>query len=62
MDRRRTAIDRAHVIPRPDRHAPPRRCAWETPAFEEVGVSAEVTAYVGVWELDRPAPRARMGA
>ena len=52
MDRRRTAIDRTRVIPRPDRHAPPRRCAWETPAFEEVGVSAEVTAYVGVWELD----------
>jgi len=25
---------------------------WETPAFEEIGVSAEVSAYLGVWELD----------
>lgn len=23
---------------------------WETPEFEEVGTSAEVTAYAGVWE------------
>lgn len=26
---------------------------WETPAFEEISVSAEVTAYMGVWEPDR---------
>jgi coenzyme PQQ precursor peptide PqqA len=25
---------------------------WETPAFEEISVSAEVTAYMGVWEPD----------
>jgi coenzyme PQQ precursor peptide PqqA len=22
---------------------------WETPEFEEVGTSAEVTAYAGIW-------------
>jgi len=25
---------------------------WETPAFEEVRVSAEATAYMGIWESD----------
>ena len=25
---------------------------WETPAVEEFSVSAEVTAYMGVWEPD----------
>lgn len=25
---------------------------WETPAFEEIGVSAEATAYMGIWEFD----------
>lgn len=27
----------------------PRRHKWEAPGFEEVGVSAEATAYVGIW-------------
>jgi coenzyme PQQ precursor peptide PqqA len=45
-------MDRKSFVPRPDRHAPPHRCAWETPVFEEIGVSAEVTAYMGVWEWD----------
>jgi len=22
---------------------------WETPEFEEIGTSAEVTAYAGIW-------------
>ena len=26
----------------------PHEDEWETPAFEEIGVSAEVTAYMGV--------------
>ncbi|HEX5493336.1 MAG TPA: pyrroloquinoline quinone precursor peptide PqqA [Mycobacteriales bacterium] len=38
-------MDRENISPRPDRE-------WETPAFEEVSVSAEVTAYVGVRDLD----------
>ncbi|MER6125565.1 pyrroloquinoline quinone precursor peptide PqqA [Streptomyces sp. NPDC001795] len=25
---------------------------WEPPAFEEIRVSAEVTAYMGVWDPD----------
>lgn len=25
---------------------------WETPVIEEIRVSAEVTAYMGVWESD----------
>jgi len=25
---------------------------WETPAFEEVRVSAEATAYMGIWDSD----------
>ncbi|MGH3098610.1 MAG: pyrroloquinoline quinone precursor peptide PqqA [Streptosporangiales bacterium] len=29
-----------------------RRNEWETPAFEEIGVSAEASAYMGVWEFD----------
>ncbi|WBO62983.1 pyrroloquinoline quinone precursor peptide PqqA [Streptomyces camelliae] len=28
------------------------RDEWEAPAFEEIRVSAEVTAYMGVWESD----------
>lgn len=40
MDRE-SVVDQAH------------RDEWETPAFEEIRVSAEVTAYMGVWELDR---------
>jgi coenzyme PQQ precursor peptide PqqA len=27
---------------------------WEPPEFEEVGTSAEVTAYAGRWDDDRP--------
>lgn len=27
-----------------------QRHNWETPGFAEVGVSAEATAYVGIWE------------
>jgi coenzyme PQQ precursor peptide PqqA len=45
-------MDRTRLVPRPDRQAPPHRIAWETPVFEEIGVSAEVTAYMGVWEWD----------
>lgn len=26
---------------------------WETPEFEEVATSAEVTAYAGRWDEDR---------
>lgn len=29
--------------------ARPHRHEWETPSLEEVGVSAEATAYVGIW-------------
>jgi coenzyme PQQ precursor peptide PqqA len=28
----------------------PHRDEWETPAFEEIALSAEATAYMGVWE------------
>jgi coenzyme PQQ precursor peptide PqqA len=28
---------------------------WETPKFEKIGTSAEVTAYAGIWEDDEPA-------
>lgn len=27
-----------------------KRYYWETPAFEEIRVSAEATAYMGTWE------------
>ena len=30
----------------------PDRCEWETPDFEEISVSAEVTAYMGLREFD----------
>jgi coenzyme PQQ precursor peptide PqqA len=30
--------------------SPPRELEWETPAFEEVRVSAEATAYMGARE------------
>jgi coenzyme PQQ precursor peptide PqqA len=29
-----------------------RQREWETPAFEEVRVSAEATAYMGIWDSD----------
>jgi coenzyme PQQ precursor peptide PqqA len=45
-------MDRKRFVPRPDGHARPHRHEWETPVFEEIGVSAEVTAYMGVWEFD----------
>ncbi|MGH3501465.1 MAG: pyrroloquinoline quinone precursor peptide PqqA [Nocardioidaceae bacterium] len=38
-----TAMDREGFAPRPHRHE------WETPSFEEVGVSAEASAYMGIW-------------
>jgi coenzyme PQQ precursor peptide PqqA len=38
-----TAMDRESVA-RPNEHE------WETPDFEEIRVSAEVTAYMGIWE------------
>ena len=25
---------------------------WETPAFEEIRVSAEASAYMGIWDFD----------
>lgn len=28
------------------------RDEWEAPAFDEISVSAEVTAYMGVWGAD----------
>jgi coenzyme PQQ precursor peptide PqqA len=30
----------------------PSRHKWETPAFEEIRVSAEATAYMGIWDSD----------
>lgn len=33
------------------REASASRRTWEPPAFEEVGVSAEASAYMGVWEF-----------
>ncbi|GLZ07881.1 hypothetical protein Acsp03_53470 [Actinomadura sp. NBRC 104412] len=38
--------ERESVAPRTD------LSEWETPAFEEVGVSAEVTAYFGVLDFE----------
>lgn len=35
-------MDRESYYPRPQGHE------WETPAFEEIRVSAEATAYMGV--------------
>ena len=37
-------MDRESLVPRPHRRE------WETPAFEEIRVSAEVTAYMGIKE------------
>lgn len=39
-------MDRESSVRRPSRHE------WETPAFEEVRVSAEATAYMGIWDSD----------
>jgi coenzyme PQQ precursor peptide PqqA len=39
-------MGRESSVRRPGRHE------WETPAFEEIGVSAEATAYMGIWEFD----------
>jgi coenzyme PQQ precursor peptide PqqA len=36
-------MDRESVVPRP------QGLEWETPAAEEIRVSAEVTAYMGTW-------------
>jgi coenzyme PQQ precursor peptide PqqA len=33
-----------------DRESFAPRYEWETPVFEEIRVSAEVTAYMGIWE------------
>jgi coenzyme PQQ precursor peptide PqqA len=41
-----TAVDRASFAPRPHQDE------WETPAFEEIGVSAEASAYVYTWDRD----------
>lgn len=38
-------MDRDCSAPRSHRHE------WETPAFEEIGVSAEASAYMGVWDF-----------
>jgi coenzyme PQQ precursor peptide PqqA len=38
------AMDRESVVPRPKEHV------WETPAAEEIRVSAEATMYMGAWE------------
>jgi coenzyme PQQ precursor peptide PqqA len=27
------------------------RAKWETPAFEEIRVSAEAAAYMGIWDF-----------
>jgi coenzyme PQQ precursor peptide PqqA len=45
-------MDQQHSATRP--HREPRLCRleWETPVLEEIGVSAEVTAYMGAWKLD----------
>jgi hypothetical protein len=39
-----TAMDRESVVRRPPRDV------WETPAAEEITVSAEATAYMGAWK------------
>jgi coenzyme PQQ precursor peptide PqqA len=39
-----TAMDRESVACCPNEHE------WETPTFEEIRVSAEATAYQGIWE------------
>ena len=39
-------MGRESVIPRPERPE------WETPAAEEIRVSAEATAYMGIWTDD----------
>jgi len=39
-----TAMDRESFAPRPQRHE------WETPAAEEIRVSAEASAYMGIWK------------
>jgi coenzyme PQQ precursor peptide PqqA len=37
-------------VDRDDRISLPVEQEWESPTFEEIGVSAEVTAYMGVLE------------
>jgi hypothetical protein len=37
-------MDRESFVPRPQRHE------WETPAAEEIRVSAEASAYMGIWK------------
>ncbi|HEY0621235.1 MAG TPA: pyrroloquinoline quinone precursor peptide PqqA [Kribbella sp.] len=37
-------MDRENTVPRPDERE------WQTPSFEEIRVSAEATAYMGVQE------------
>jgi coenzyme PQQ precursor peptide PqqA len=39
-------MERESSVRRPSRHE------WETPAFEEIRVSAEATAYMGIWGPD----------
>ena len=36
-------MDRERVASRPQQHT------WETPEIEEIGVSAECSAYMGAW-------------
>jgi hypothetical protein len=37
-------MDREDFVPRPQRQV------WETPEAQEIGVSAECSAYMGVWK------------
>jgi hypothetical protein len=46
VDRESTAVDRESFAPRPHRDE------WETPALEEIGVSAEASAYMYTWDWD----------
>jgi len=39
-----TAMARKTFVPRPKRYV------WKPPAFEEITVSAEATAYMGTWK------------
>lgn len=41
-----SAMDREGSVARSHRNE------WEAPSFEELGVSAEASAYMGVWEFD----------
>lgn len=45
-------MDRKDATPPPHQPARPRRAEWRTPVFEEIGVSAEVTAYAATWTFD----------